>query len=79
VKGAIEFDGSGDLQSANFSVLRFSDGDRTSLKVDRAPDGALRVAMRGDAYDGRGFIKTMTGGPSAAQPGSARRPISISI
>jgi Protein of unknown function len=74
VKGAIEFDGSGDLQSANFPSYGFSDGDRTSLKVDRTPDGALRVVMRGDAYDGRGFIKTMTGGPSAAQPGKRPAP-----
>jgi Protein of unknown function len=74
VKGAIEFDGSGDLQSANFPSYGFSDGDRTSLKVDRAPDGALRVVMRGDAYDGRGFIKTMTGGPSATQPGKRPAP-----
>jgi len=74
VKGNIEFDGSGDLQSANFPSYGFSDGDRTSLKVDRAPDGALRVVMRGDAYDGRGFVKTMTGGPSAAQPGKHPAP-----
>jgi hypothetical protein len=71
VKGAIEFDGSGELQSANFPSYGFSDGDRTSLKVDRTPEGALRVVMRGDAYDGRGFVKTMTGGPTA-EP--AKRP-----
>ena len=65
VKGTIEFDGSGELQSANFPSYGFSDGDRTSLKVDRTPEGALRVVMRGDAYDGRGFVKTMTGGPTA--------------
>jgi hypothetical protein len=74
VKGNIEFDGSGDLQSAIFPSYGFSDGDRTSLKVDRAPDGALRVVMRGDAYDGRGFVKTMTGGPSAAVPGKHAAP-----
>ena len=71
VKGVVELDGSGELQSANFPSYGFSDGDRTSLKVDRAPDGALRVVMRGDAYDGRGFVKTMTGGPSAAPAGQA--------
>ena len=36
-------------------LTAFSDGDRTSLKIDRAPDGALRVIMRGEVYDGRGF------------------------
>jgi hypothetical protein len=74
VKGAIELDGSGELQSANFPSYGFSDGDRTSLKVERVPDGALRVVMRGDAYDGRGFVKTMTGGPSVTQPAKHQTP-----
>jgi hypothetical protein len=72
VKGAIELDGSGELQSANFPSYGFADGDRTSLKVDRSPDGALRVVMRGDVYDGRSFIKTVNGGAEAAA--SAKRP-----
>jgi hypothetical protein len=76
VKGAIEFDGSGELQSANFPSYGFSDGDRTSLKVDRTPEGALRVVMRGDAYDGRGFVKAMTAGP-VAQP--AKRPPDVDL
>jgi len=67
VKGTVEFDGSGELLSANFPAYGFSDGDRTSLKVERAPDGALRVTMRGDVYDGRGFVKAAAGGGTAAQ------------
>jgi hypothetical protein len=78
VKGAIEFDGSGDLQSANFPSYGFSDGDRTSLKVDRTPEGAFRVVMRGDAYDGRGFVQTLTGGAATPQPG-ARKPPDIDL
>ncbi len=74
VKGTIEFDGSGELQSATFPSYGFSDGDRTSLKIDRTSEGALRVIMRGDAYDGRGFVKAMTGGPSASQSGKRRVP-----
>jgi len=74
VKGAVELDGSGELVSAVFPSYGFSDGDRTSLKAERTPDGALRVVMRGDAYDGRGFVKTMTGGPSAAQPAKRQAP-----
>ena len=80
VKGAIEFDGSGDLQSANFPAYGFSDGDRASLKVDRAPDGALRVIMRGEVYDGRGFIKTLDRRRRRrSQPANGRRRTSISI
>ncbi len=67
VKGTIEFDGSGEVQSANFPAYGFADGDRTSLKVERVPDGALRVAMRGEIYDGRGFVKAAAGGASPSQ------------
>lgn len=74
VKGTIELDAAGELQSAVFPAYGFSDGDRTSLKVDRAADGALRVVMRGDAYDGRNFIKTLTSGPAAAQPAKHQVP-----
>jgi len=74
VKGTIELDGSGDLQAANFPSYGFSDGDRTSLKVDRTPDGALRAVMRGDAYDGRGFVKTMTADPAPTQSGQRQPP-----
>jgi Protein of unknown function len=69
VKGVIDLDGSGELLSANFPSYGFADGDRTSLKVERAPDGALRAVMRGDVYDGRGFIKTVSGGPAGAPLG----------
>src|SRR3984885_11824272 len=74
VKGAIELDGSGELQSASFPSYGFSDGDRTSLKIDRTVDGALRLVMRGDAYDGRGLVQTMTGGAPATQPGARQPP-----
>jgi hypothetical protein len=78
VKGTVELDGSGELQSANFPSYGFSDGDRTSLRVDRTPDGALRVVMRGDAYDGRGLVKTMTGSAPSNDTG-ARRPPDIDL
>ncbi len=66
VRGTIDFDGSGELQSANFPAYGFSDADRASLKVERVPDGALRVVMRGEVYDARGFIKSAASGPSPA-------------
>ncbi len=74
VKGTIDLDGSGALQSADFPSYGFSDGDRTSLKVTRAPDGVLHVIMRGDAYDGRGFVKAVSGGPTATQPSNRNPP-----
>ena len=74
VKGTVDLDSAGDLQSANFPSYGFSDGDRASLKVDRAPDGALKVVMRGDVYDGRNFIKNVSGGPANQPPGKKQTP-----
>jgi hypothetical protein len=58
VRGSIEFDSANELVSANFPVFALSDGDKLTLKADRGTDGALRVAMRGDIYDGRNFVKS---------------------
>jgi hypothetical protein len=77
VKGAIELDGAGELQSANFPAYGFSDGDRVSLKVERTTDGALRVIMRGDVYDGRNFIKTAASGSTPSEP--AKRPADVDL
>ena len=63
-KGSIEIDGNGDVQSVNLPVFATSDGDKASIKADRGSDGALRVVMRGDVYDGRNFVKTAMAGPS---------------
>lgn len=61
VKGAVELDASGDLQSANFPVFSLSDGDRLTVKADRTSENVLRVVMRGDVYDGRQFVKGALG------------------
>ena len=58
VRGSVEFDSANELISANFPVFALSDGDKLTLKADRGTDGALRVAMRGDIYDGRNFVKS---------------------
>jgi uncharacterized protein DUF3971 len=63
-KGTVEIDGSGDVVAANFPVFATSDGDKVMLKADRGADGALRVVMRGDVYDGRNFVKLAMGGPN---------------
>jgi hypothetical protein len=63
-KGTVELDSDGDLQAANFPVFATSDGDKASVRADRGADGALRVVMRGDVYDGRNFIKAAMGGPT---------------
>src|SRR5262249_28048965 len=58
LKGAVELDAAGEVVTANFPVFSPSDGDKAALKADRGPDGTLRVTVRGDVYDGRGFVKS---------------------
>ena len=62
VKGSVELDDASDIVSANFPVFSLSDGDKVSLKADRASDGVLRVAMRGDVFDGTNFVKSSLAG-----------------
>ena len=70
VKGSVEIDGAGDIVSANFPMFSLSEGDKASLKADRASDGALRVAMRGDVFDGINFVKSSLAGvvPEKSKP-----------
>src|SRR5262245_49481205 len=68
VRGSLEFDSSNELVSANFPVFALSDGDKVSLRADRGTDGALRVAMRGDIYDGRNFVKSSLASNDKAKP-----------
>ena len=79
VKGAVELDEAGDIASANFPTFVLSDGDKTMLKAERGPDGALRVMMRGDVYDGRGFVKSAMGGPSGEQPKQKAQDVDLDV
>src|SRR5271166_771836 len=63
-KGVVEVDSSGQVLSANFPVFSLSNRDKATLKAERGPDGTLRVTVRGDVYDGRGFVKSTMAGPS---------------
>ncbi|WP_291861243.1 DUF3971 domain-containing protein [Bradyrhizobium sp.] len=72
IKGALEVDQNGDLINAHFPTYSPSDGDKSSLKAERAPDGALKVTMRGDVFDGRGFLKSAISGKEADSKSKAR-------
>jgi hypothetical protein len=67
VKGGVEVDANGDIQSANFPVFGFAETDKVTLKADRGSDGALRAVLRGDVYDGRTFVRAILGGGSGEQ------------
>jgi hypothetical protein len=64
IKGSLEADLNGDLINANFPSYSPSAGDKASLWVGRGPGGVLKVAMRGDVFDGRGFLKSAISGNS---------------
>ena len=65
IKGSLEVDQNGDLMNANFPTYSPSEGDKASLKADRGSDGVLKVVMRGDVFDGRGFLKSAISGKEA--------------
>jgi len=64
IKGSLEVDQSGDLLNANFPTYSPTEGDKTSLKAERGDNGVIKVTMRGDVFDGRGFLKSAISGNS---------------
>ena len=65
IKGSLEVDQNGELMNANFPTYSPSEGDKTSLKAERGPDGVVKVTMRGEVFDGRGFLKSALSGKEA--------------
>jgi hypothetical protein len=72
IKGSVEVDQNGDLVNVNFPTYSPSEGDKTSLRADRGPDGVLKVVMRGDVFDGRGFLKSAISGKEADPKSKAK-------
>lgn len=78
VRGAVEMDSDGEIVSANLPIFALSEGDKASLRAERTSDGAMRLALRGDVFDGRGFVKAAMKG-SADPKRSAARDIDLDI
>ena len=72
IKGSLEVDQNGDLINANFPIYSPSDGDKTTLKAERGSDGVIKVTMRGDVFDGRGFLKSAISGKEADAKSKAK-------
>ena len=72
IKGSLEVDQNGDLLNVNFPVYSPTDGDRTTLRAERGQDGVVKVTMRGDVFDGRGFLKSAVSGREPEVKGKAR-------
>jgi hypothetical protein len=70
VRGTVELDSAGEIVGADFPTFNLSDGDKAMLQVERGSDGALRILVRGEVYDARGFVKSSMTGPPANRGGS---------
>lgn len=62
IRGTMEMDSDGELILADLPSFAISDGDKASLKAERGSDGALKLTLRGDLYDGRGLVKSSVSG-----------------
>ena len=81
VKGSVEIDKDGEV-TASFPNLGFSDGDKASLRLERTPEGVPKLTLRGDVYDGRGFIKAFMSNaphPEKQQQKLAARELELDI
>jgi hypothetical protein len=79
VKGMVELDPNGEITLASFPTFALSDGDKATLRADRGPDGTLKVTMRGEVFDGRGFIKSTTSGATPEKTKSPSRDLDIDL
>jgi hypothetical protein len=79
IKGALEVDQNGDLLNANFPTYSPSEGDKTSLRAERGPDGVMKVVMRGDVFDGRSFLKSAISGSSKDDGKSKMKNIDLDV
>jgi len=60
LRGSVEIGAAGEVMAANFPTFAFSESDKATLRAERA-EGSLRVVMRGEAFDARGFVKSALG------------------
>jgi hypothetical protein len=79
IKGSLEVDQNGDLINANFPTYSPSEADKTSLKAERGADGLVRVTMRGDVFDGRGFLKSAISGNQGREADSKSKTKNIDL
>jgi Protein of unknown function len=80
IRGTVEFDQNGDFAVGTFPVFGLSNGDKANLRLERAPDNLYKVALRGDTFDGRNFIKSEMSGNTERQDKQRRAaPIDVDI
>lgn len=73
VRGSVTFDDKGGLVSGVFPAYNLSDGDRMSIRVERAGNGH-RVIGRGEMIDARHLIKSLSDPPQPGPAGAGAAP-----
>lgn len=63
LKGSLEFSDKGELLGAQFPTFQISDGDKASLRADKAGD-VLKVRIQGEVLDARGILRSLVGTPA---------------
>jgi Protein of unknown function len=79
IKGSLEVDQNGDLLNANFPTYSPSEADKTSLRAERGTDGVVKVTMRGEVFDGRGFLKSAISGTGKEDSKSKLRNMDLDV
>lgn len=79
IKGYVELDENNNFVAASLPTFSPSDGDRASLKAERGSDGALKVTMRGDLFDGRAFIKEAMAGRNDAKSNKKKPALDVDL
>jgi hypothetical protein len=77
VRGSMDFNPNGEFLTGAFPTFGLAEGDKVSVQVERTPDNAYKVTVRGDTFDARNFIKaTMSG---AAEPKQRHPPVDVDV
>jgi len=79
VRGMIEINANNEITLASFPTFQLSDGDKATLRADRGNDGVLKVTMRGELFDGRGFIKSATASTPPADKSKPSRDFDLDL
>jgi hypothetical protein len=77
IRGSVEFNQAGEFASGTFPAFGLAEGDKTSLQLERMPDGLYKVVIRGDIFDAHNFIKAALSG--GAEPKQRRPPTDIDV
>ncbi|MGU3495704.1 DUF3971 domain-containing protein [Xanthobacteraceae bacterium A53D] len=65
LRGSLEMSDGGDIVAANFPIFQLSDGDKASLRAERAGE-VLKIRIHGEVMDARGVMKSLVGSPAVA-------------